>query len=65
MLLLAMFSVAARYSDEDALPDGETMWSAGDIYCEHAMNLIGQPSIPTLHVHSISAFFFFLFFYLR
>ncbi|KAG8889120.1 hypothetical protein FRB98_005735 [Tulasnella sp. 332] len=42
LLLLGMFAVAARYSNEGTLPDGETMWTAGDVYNEHAMNLIGR-----------------------
>ncbi|KAG9036070.1 hypothetical protein FRB95_009858 [Tulasnella sp. JGI-2019a] len=42
LLLLAICSLAARYSDEDGLPEGVTMWTAGDNYTEHAMDLIAQ-----------------------
>ncbi|KAI9508265.1 fungal-specific transcription factor domain-containing protein [Russula earlei] len=43
LLLLAMFSVAARYTsahDNDRLPSESTMWPAGDVYLEQAKRLL-------------------------
>lgn len=41
LLLLAMFAVTSRYSDEGALPDEESMWTAGEDFSELARDLIG------------------------
>ncbi|KAG8928581.1 hypothetical protein FRC01_005706 [Tulasnella sp. 417] len=39
-LLLAMFSVAARYSNETPLPPDGEMWTAGDDYFDRARELL-------------------------
>jgi Fungal specific transcription factor domain len=42
VLLLAMFSIAARYSSSTPLPPQGVMWPAGDIYLESAKMIMGS-----------------------